>query len=396
MSHRATTTVEQARCIILLVVGRRAHEAEVLTKTGFARDPRWDQREKLSDGLLNGYDFHQDELREAVTTLEDDGLVIEKKFILSLTPEGTAAYESLVKERAAKVRLEIFREAGRTGRSRSHFFDWDKRVGCDAPDLRTRDIAVEEMLDDGLIDGRFDCSLTAKGVLAYEELCATVFNFVARRSFVRNRLLHWAYEHQGTQEVTMSRWLTVGRERFYGDPVSIMEIQEAGNYLCSQEMLTMKGESTTLRPWLHKLEVTVRGIDCVERGTTVADFVNPQPKDNMTIYNNYLPNAQGIIIGKQQDFTQNNTKGVDPAKFIQLAGYIGQISGTLGLDELQRIELERVAEELHEQASSGTPEVGRLRALGQALKETLMATATTIAAQVGVQMAEDALASLVR
>ncbi|WP_281157555.1 hypothetical protein [Streptomyces sp. HYC2] len=66
-----------------------------------------------------------------------------------------------------------------------------------------------------------------------------------------------------------------------------------------------------------------------------------------TTYNNFMPNAQGVIIGERQNVTQNNTAGVDPAAFVQLAGYVGQISGTLGLAGPDRVELE-----LHAEATS--------------------------------------------
>ncbi|MFF7603199.1 hypothetical protein [Streptomyces mirabilis] len=68
-------------------------------------------------------------------------------------------------------------------------------------------------------------------------------------------------------------------------------------------------------------------------------------------------NPQGVIIGEQKDFTQNNTSGIDPSAFVRLTGYVGQISGTLGMFEPDRVEPERVAQELHTEATSLNPEV---------------------------------------
>ncbi|WP_409467266.1 hypothetical protein [Streptomyces sp. HC307] len=113
-----------------------------------------------------------------------------------------------------------------------------------------------------------------------------------------------------------------------------------------------------------------------------------------TTYNNFMPNAQGVVIGEQQNFTQNNTGGIDPAAFVQLAGYVGQISPTLGMDEPQRVELERVAQELHDEATSPEPEPGRLRQLVGQVKDRLLEAGATMAATIGIQMAEQAISSL--
>ncbi|MFE4255351.1 hypothetical protein ACFRU3_38935 [Streptomyces sp. NPDC056910] len=113
-------------------------------------------------------------------------------------------------------------------------------------------------------------------------------------------------------------------------------------------------------------------------------------------YNNFLPNAKGVIIGEQQHFTQNNTDGVDPTLFVQLAGYVGQVSSTLGMPEPDRVELERVAQDLHDEATSENPEPGRLRQFATQLKDKLLEAGTTMAAMMGVQMAEQALGALVQ
>ncbi|MFD8525493.1 hypothetical protein ACFV2D_36720 [Streptomyces capillispiralis] len=80
------------------------------------------------------------------------------------------------------------------------------------------------------------------------------------------------------------------------------------------------------------------------------DHVNRQIPG--TTYNNFLPNAQDVIIGEQQNVTQNNTAGIDPSAFVHPAGYVGQISNTPSMPETDRVELERVAQELHAEATS--------------------------------------------
>ncbi|WP_055591561.1 hypothetical protein [Streptomyces hirsutus] len=97
-------------------------------------------------------------------------------------------------------------------------------------------------------------------------------------------------------------------------------------------------------------------------------------------------NPQGVIIGEQKDFTQNNTAGIDPSAFVQLGGYVGQISGTLNMSEPDRVELERVAQELHAEATLPNPEPGRMRQITTQVKTMLVEAGATAAAQVGIQM----------
>ncbi|WP_405785917.1 hypothetical protein [Streptomyces sp. NBC_01367] len=143
-----------------------------------------------------------------------------------------------------------------------------------------------------------------------------------------------------------------------------------------------------------KVAITPQGTRCALAGGSVQDHVN-QPRPGTT-YNNYMPNAKGLIIGEQQHFTQNNTDGLDPTLFVQLAGYIGQVSPILGMPDEDRVELERVAQDLHEEATSDHPEPGRLRQFATQLKDKLLEGATTTAATQGIQMAEQALAGVIQ
>lgn len=170
------------------------------------------------------------------------------------------------------------------------------------------------------------------------------------------------------------------------------EVDRAAGYLSDKGLI--KGTKVMGRKGPVRAEITVEGQDCVENYNG-----DPSAQDRQGLvgatYNTYLPNAQGVIVGEQQNFTQNNNSGVDPSAFIQLAGYVGQVSATLGMQDPQRVELERVAQELHVEASSEAPEQGRLRNLAGQVKERLTAAGATMAATVGVQMAEQAIASLV-
>ena len=248
-------------------------------------------------------------------------------------------------------------------------------------------------VEDRRIDQKIVVSLTWRGRDWLDRCRAMRRNRAARNAYVRNTILHWLYDRDGQSIHALTSMIDDPQVHFYGERLSVDEVGQACTYLVERQMLqgVRAVGGAFLRPAL-----LARGIECVESGKSVSDFINAQQSGGGNTYHTYLPNAQGVIVGEQQNFTQNNTVGVDPTKFIQLAGYVGQISGTLGLDEPERVELERMAQELHEEASAASPEVSRLRALGQTVKEKLMAAATTVAAQIGIQMAEGALDSLIQ
>ncbi|MEU1436399.1 hypothetical protein ABZ438_20260 [Streptomyces sp. NPDC005786] len=167
--------------------------------------------------------------------------------------------------------------------------------------------------------------------------------------------------------------------------ITASELHEALAHLSEHQLI--KYTDTDTEP--ATVAITSQGISCALSGGSVQDHTNQQRSG--TTYNNFLPNAQGVIIGEQQSVTQNHTAGIDPSAFVQLAGYVGQISITLNMPETDRVELERVAREFHDEASSANPQPGRIRQCATQVKAMLVEDGATAAAQVGIQMAEQAL-----
>ncbi|MFB6516243.1 hypothetical protein ACFCW4_06690 [Streptomyces virginiae] len=197
----------------------------------------------------------------------------------------------------------------------------------------------------------------------------------------------WLFDAAGDQKpINPVLFLATPAAYFAGSEIIGAELHEALAHLSQPKLI----EHIDTEP--PTVAITPQGVSCALTGGSVQDYVN-QPRPGTT-YNTYLPNAKGVIIGEQQNFTQNNTDGVDPTLFVQLAGYVGQVSPILGLPDEDRVELERVAQELHTEATSGNPEPGRLRQFATQLKDKLLEGATTMAATQGIQMAEQALAAL--
>lgn len=162
-------------------------------------------------------------------------------------------------------------------------------------------------------------------------------------------LLRWLFDTASDQTpVNPTLFLETPGSYFAGTEVSGTDLHQALAYLAEHSLI----EHIDTDP--ATVAITPQGVSCSLTGGSVQDHVN-QARPGAT-YNTYLPNAKGVIIGEQQHFTQNNTDGVDPTLFIQLAGYVGQVSPILGLPDQERVELERVAQELHDEATSGNPE----------------------------------------
>ncbi|GGU10800.1 hypothetical protein GCM10010272_64710 [Streptomyces lateritius] len=210
---------------------------------------------------------------------------------------------------------------------------------------------------------------------------------VARLRYTMDAFLRWLF-NTAESPTDPSLFLATPTAYFAGAAVSGTDLHQALAYLAEHNLIKRIDTDPAT------VAITPEGVSCALSGGTVQDHTNAARTG--TTYNNFLPNAKGVIIGEQQHFTQNNTDGVDPTLFVQLAGYVGQISPTLGMPEPERVELERVAQDLHDEATSENPEPGRLRQFTTQLKDKLLEAGTTMAAAMGVQMAEQALGALVQ
>ncbi|GLV95786.1 hypothetical protein [Streptomyces virginiae] len=259
----------------------------------------------------------------------------------------------------------------------------DEDASVLAFELEQRDLVT---LARGL-GGTPDVHLTDAGRAAIHRQKKLRQDRATRLRYTMDAFHRWLFDTAGDQRpINPVLFLATPAAYFAGSEITGTELHEALAHLAQHQLI----EHIDTEP--PTVAITPKGVSCALTGGSVQDYVN-QPRPGTT-YNTYLPNAKGVIIGEQQNFTQNNTDGVDPTLFVQLAGYVGQVSPILGLPDEDRVELERVAQELHTEATSGNPEPGRLRQFATQLKDKLLEGATTMAATQGIQMAEQALAAL--
>ncbi|RZE85464.1 hypothetical protein [Streptomyces albidoflavus] len=239
------------------------------------------------------------------------------------------------------------------------------------------------------LGGTPDVHLTDAGRAAIHRLKKLRQDRAARLRYTMDAFHRWLFDTAGDQKpINPVLFLATPPAYFAGSDITGTELHEALAHLSQHELI----EYVETDP--ITVAITPQGVSCALAGGSVQDHVN-QPRSGTT-YNNYMPNAKGLIIGEQQHFTQNNTDGVDPTLFAQLAGYIGQVSSTLGMSDTDRVELERVAQDLHDEATSASPEPGRLRQLATQIKDRLLEAGATIAATQGIQLAEQALDALMQ
>ncbi|WP_371645236.1 hypothetical protein OG974_02550 [Streptomyces sp. NBC_00597] len=231
--------------------------------------------------------------------------------------------------------------------------------------------------------------LTDAGRAAIHRLKKLRLDRAARLRYTMDAFHRWLFDTAGDQKpINPVLFLATPAAYFAGSEITGTELFEALAHLAQHQLI----ERIDTEP--PTVAITPQGVSCALTGGSVQDHVS-QPRPGTT-YNNYMPNAKGVIIGEQQHFAQNVTEGIDPTLFVQLAGYIGQVSPILGMPDDDRVELERVAEDLHAEATSGNPEPGRLRQFATQLRDKLLEGASTMAATQGIQMAEQALGGLMQ
>ncbi|GGQ45627.1 hypothetical protein ACFFKE_11370 [Streptomyces mutabilis] len=177
--------------------------------------------------------------------------------------------------------------------------------------------------------GLYAIHLSDEGLAEVHRLKELQKNRAARLRHTMDAFHRWLFDTAGDREpINPVLFLDTPWSFFAGAVTTESELHEALGYLSEHQLIQyIENEPVTVA-------ITPQGVSCALAGGSVQDHVNRQHPG--ATYNNFLPNAQGVIIGEQQNVTQNNTADIDPSEFIRLAGYVGQISNTLGMPETDR------------------------------------------------------------
>lgn len=221
--------------------------------------------------------------------------------------------------------------------------------------------------------------LTREGRLKVEEVQDLRKNRPARAGACRQAVLLWLAD-AGRGAAALDRLAQQDAYRFYGEPFTEAEANEAGAFLLEADLIH------AIKVWgpdLIRPELTARGQQCVEfHDGNVRDFLNPpQIGGSVTYSQNFNAPVTGQV-AQGETVIQRQDQGVDAAALAQAFGAMRQALSSVEdaedredvSDAIQDLEVatkENDTEAIQKQA-------GRLKRLGSRVGSTALTTATAV------------------
>lgn len=148
--------------------------------------------------------------------------------------------------------------------------------------------------------GLYAIHLSDEGLVEVHRLKELQKNRAARLRHTMDVFHRWLFNTTGDHEpINPVLFLDTPWSFFAGAVITESELHEALGYLSEHQLIKyIETEPVTVA-------ITPQGVSCALAGGSVQEYTNRQRPG--TTYNNFLPNAQGVIIGEQQNVTQNNT-----------------------------------------------------------------------------------------
>ncbi|MFI8446314.1 hypothetical protein [Streptomyces erythrochromogenes] len=279
--------------------------------------------------------------------------------------------------------------------------DPNERVDLQSAPLGSRPLqaAKRRLLGAGLIELASisdDVKITQFGLDAVTELRIRRSNGPARTAALRLYLIRWLYDSylNDGRLTSTSEFLTSDRCRFAGQAFSEREVSRTVGYLDAAGLIDgVRIDQTDhlLRPCL-----TSKGVDCAESEKSVSEFLNPTPPASTT-FNVRINGSQNVAVGTQSNFSQTNGSNIDPAALAQLAHFANVAREGLasyGMDADQQVEVSQIADDLEAEATSDTPDRGRLRRLNDRLVEALSPAAGSALGGIVVALGQQAAVAI--
>ncbi|MEU6656854.1 hypothetical protein ABZ904_48055 [Streptomyces sp. NPDC046900] len=265
--------------------------------------------------------------------------------------------------------------------------------GEDVLRLALEQLEAEHCIDRDDSMAELECSMTVTGLGTVSEVIKRRTDAAARSNFTRTALVRWLYRYylKGHTPVTTELFCQTRLAFYAGTPLSLGEVERAARYLMDKGLIVALDE---FGPPLRNPELTSRGIDCAEKDLTVSEFLAAEDRSTGPTFHVHMTDAQGVIIGTQTGFTQNNTAGLDVAQLTHFAGLARQSLPALALGGEAEAAAADQAEALHAEATSGAPDRGRLRRLVDSLLASLAPAAGTALGQVVLEAGHQAVAAL--
>lgn len=222
--------------------------------------------------------------------------------------------------------------------------------------------------------------LTQAGVTRIEQNQQRWNNRVSRDRAARDSLLAWLHDQRDAPQgsVPLARFLLDPRSALGGHFFTLADLDAAGAYLSEKGLIrgTAYVDQQRSPVWA---QLSVDGIDCMEQGGNVAEYLTPRPGG--VIYNFNAP-LTGTNIAVGDNASQHATvNGIDADSLRTLMTAIIQALPSLGLDATDHKDVERTANEVIYESEQHQADPSRLRstltrlrsALAPAAKQSLSA-----------------------
>ncbi|MEV0568020.1 hypothetical protein [Dactylosporangium sp. NPDC050588] len=162
--------------------------------------------------------------------------------------------------------------------------------------------------------------LTGHGIREVQQRRARASDPVLRVRAARNALLRWLYEQHLTSVnmAFVSKFTESAYAQHEGSPFTLAEIGRAAAYLVEKDLI--KGVSAYGATGPIRANITPLGMDCIENGENVSDFVGNRGGSNPTFNVSVgTINSSGALVMSGTNFTQQVTVGTDPAALANFA-----------------------------------------------------------------------------
>ncbi|MFG1820593.1 hypothetical protein ACGFIF_43020 [Kribbella sp. NPDC049174] len=244
-------------------------------------------------------------------------------------------------------------------------------------------------------------TITAHGKHAVQHLRAERADPKVRVSQLRTAMLSWLDDREA-QRVETSSW-----EPFLefaateeGGGHSERDVRHAAEYLHEHQLIKAVKVAEEIDGWLRPT-LTVAGRTCLtDFGGDVAEYLNRGHAtsvitDNSTTNNTWVSDNHGNLNVAGDHISQSITNsGLDVAQLLELAGGIDQFAPVLQLPADVEREIVAAAHDLHAEASSASPDRGRLRQLVDKIYVGVKDAAPTVGKKVVLGLIDMALKAL--
>lgn len=235
---------------------------------------------------------------------------------------------------------------------------------------------------DGRSGGMPDASINAEGMAAVQKIRADRMSPGRRRGELRVRMLTWLadQDHQGGP-ADWSGFASGPDIAYYCNDFTEKDIHREADYL-QEKGLIRSHKVWNAAPGTVRPTITTDGQDClVDFGGNVSEYLSRGQRPNQTTNttnNVAMTGSTGKITVASDNVVQNVNSGLDTTKLLDFAGFVRQSIPVIGVDGEEQEALGTQSEELHREASSASPDKGRLRSLTDSILEGLRLAAPTV------------------